>query len=152
VVGRDELLAGRFVAALATEQPDGSAHLTAVWYLWDGEAFLVPTSAASRKARNAAARPRASIMVDARRGIQRGLAATCSAEVLTGEEALRLNARIHVRYLTEEGHALPQLGRLIAESDDATLRLLPRRWHGWDMGEAVGGVHVDPRYVLPLDL
>ena len=47
-----ELLEARLIANLATFNADGSVHLVAMWFLWDGEAVLSPTSATTRKARN----------------------------------------------------------------------------------------------------
>ena len=61
-----ELLRGRRVACLATENADGSIHLTAVWYLFEGDCLYVATSSRSAKARNLRARPKASLMVDIR--------------------------------------------------------------------------------------
>lgn len=49
----------RHLATLTTLRPDGSPHVVAVGFSWDGEAGLarVITFAPSRKARNVAARP-----------------------------------------------------------------------------------------------
>jgi hypothetical protein len=47
-----QLLKGRYVAALATESPDGSIHVVAVWYWYDGTDIFVATSSRSKKARN----------------------------------------------------------------------------------------------------
>jgi hypothetical protein len=47
-----ELLRGRYVAALGTENADGSIHLTAVWYLFEDGALFVATSTKTRKFRN----------------------------------------------------------------------------------------------------
>ena len=44
-----ELLQGRHIATLATEDADGSMHLTAVWYLFEDGALFVATSAKTRK-------------------------------------------------------------------------------------------------------
>jgi hypothetical protein len=52
-----ELLRGRYIATLGTENPDGSIHLTAVWYLFESGCLFVGTSSKSRKCRNVAARP-----------------------------------------------------------------------------------------------
>ena len=71
-----ELLRGRYIATFGTENSDGSIHLTAVWYLFESGSLYVATSSKSRKARNVAARPRASLMVDVRRpGAERGVTA-----------------------------------------------------------------------------
>src|SRR3989442_248801 len=61
------LVEGRRIASLGTLNDDGSAHLTAVWYLYEDGCFFVATSSRSRKARNLAARPRATLMVESRK-------------------------------------------------------------------------------------
>ena len=55
-----EILRGRYIATLGTENADGTIHLTAVWYLFEDGYLFVATSSKSRKARNLAARPKAS--------------------------------------------------------------------------------------------
>jgi len=64
-----EFLKGRFIASLGTENEDGSIHLTAVWYLFEGNCLYVATSSRSRKARNVLSRPKASLMVDSRKRV-----------------------------------------------------------------------------------
>src|SRR5277367_4997461 len=69
-----EMLQRRFIATLGTTNADGSIHLTAVWYLFEEGRLYVATSSKSRKARNVAAQPKASLMVDVRRsGAERGV-------------------------------------------------------------------------------
>ena len=136
---------------LATTDDDGSAYLTAVWYLWEGGAFLVPTAGTSRKARNADARRRASIAVDSRGAALAGVSATGPVEVVRGEEALALNDRIHHRYVTAEGMEDFKLGELLRAGDDVTLRLVPDRWHEWDMEPVFGLRFGDLRLVHPLE-
>ena len=69
-----ELLQGRYIATLATENADGTIHLTAVWYLFEDGDLFIATSSKSRKARNVAARAKASLMVDVRKpGAERGV-------------------------------------------------------------------------------
>lgn len=154
---RAALLAGRYVAALATENDDGSIHMTAVWFLFDSGEFFVATSSRSRKAANLAARPRASIMVDVRRaGDEKGATAVCRAEILSGEKSREMNERIHHRYMSEEALADPRVGPVMARMDDVTVRLTPESWIGWDMrelDEAVFAGHLigTPGYLHPLD-
>lgn len=154
--GAEEILQGRFIASLGTENEDGSIHLTAVWYLFDGSCFYVATSSRTRKARNVAARPRASLMVDIRKpASERGLVAVCAADVIAGENSREINARVHRRYMSEGALADPRAGGTMAAMDDITLRLTPTRWYAWDMrtlDEAVfGGAMKTPGYLLPLD-
>jgi PPOX class probable F420-dependent enzyme len=151
LVDRDALLAGRRIAVLATTNPDGSPYPTAIWYLWTGGAFLMPTSSASRKSRNVVERPDASIVVEERAPGLAGVAASGRAEVIHGEEAAELNARIHARYLTPLGREHPQVGALLTASDDVTIRLVPERWRTWDMRSAFRDLFEDPELVSPLD-
>lgn len=151
MVDRDAILSGRRIATLATTDADGSAYLTAVWYLWAEGAFFIPTSGESRKARNVAARPDASILVDQRGASLRGVAATGPAELVGGDEAGELNARIHARYLTSTGLDDVGLGRVLTASDDVTIRLVPGHWRSWDMDDVFGDLFRDPRLVRPLE-
>jgi nitroimidazol reductase NimA-like FMN-containing flavoprotein (pyridoxamine 5'-phosphate oxidase superfamily) len=155
-VGSEEFLTGRFIASLGTESEDGSIHLTAVWYLFDNGSFYVATASRSRKSRNAAARPKASLMVDIRKPAEeRGLVAVCSAEVIAGERSMEINARIHRRYLSEAALADPRAGGTFAAIDDVTLKLTPKNWYTWDMRKLdevlFGGAMKTPGYLLPLD-
>ena len=61
------LLDGRHYATLATQDADGSLHLTPVWYLFRDEQLFVGTLSTSRKSRNVVARPTASLIVDIRK-------------------------------------------------------------------------------------
>lgn len=155
--GAEEMLAGRYIASLATENEDGSIHLTAVWYLFEAGRLYVATSSRSRKARNAFARPKASLMVDVRNkpASERGLVAMCTVDVVAGESSKEITARIHHRYMSDAAVANPRLGGTLAALDDITLRLTPMGWYAWDMrtlDDAVfGGNMRTPGYLLPLD-
>jgi nitroimidazol reductase NimA-like FMN-containing flavoprotein (pyridoxamine 5'-phosphate oxidase superfamily) len=154
--GSEEILKGRFIASFGTANEDGSTHLTAVWYLFDGQYFYVATSSRSRKARNAVARRTASLMVDSRKpASERGVVAICAVDVIDGERSKEVNARIHARYMSESALADPRAGGALAARDDITLRLAPRSWYAWDMrvlDEVLfGGAMKTPGYLLPLD-
>jgi len=151
-----ELLQGRFLATLATTNADGSAHLTAVWFLFDGESLYVATSSRSRKARNLAVRSKASLMVDSRDPLaSRGVTCTGAAEVIGGENSHALNEKIHRRYLSEVALADPRVGPVFAAWDDITVRLKPESLFTWDMREldraVLGGAMSTPGYLLELE-
>ncbi len=154
---RQELLQGRRIATLATENDDGSIHLIAVWYLFEKGHFYISTFSASRKARNAAARPKASAMVDVRRaGQERGVTASGKVEILRGQESKEVNQRIHARYMSREALADPQVGPVMANMGDITLRLTPNSWVSWDEQELdaqafSGKLCGTPGYLLPLE-
>ncbi len=151
------LLNGRYIATLGTENADGSIHLTAVWYLFESGSLYVATSTRTQKARNAAARPKASLMVDARKpGTERGLTAAGKVEVISGNQSQEINRRIHSRYLSPAALSDPQVGPVFASFDDVTLRLTPLSWITWDMAvldaQAFGGrLGGTPGYMLLLD-
>ncbi|HSA91488.1 MAG TPA: pyridoxamine 5'-phosphate oxidase family protein [Terriglobales bacterium] len=153
-----ELIEGRYVACLGTENPDGSIHLVSVWYLFDGGSLYVATSSRSRKARNLEARPQASLMIDSRDPqASRGVTAMGTAQLLKGEASRQWNARIHRRYLSEAALADPRVGPVFSQWDDITIQLKPDRVIAWDMREADKGVfggafEQNPGYLLKLDL
>jgi PPOX class probable F420-dependent enzyme len=152
-----ELIRGRYIATFGTENSDGSIHLTAVWYLFDAGSLYVATSSRTQKARNVAARPRASLMVDVRRpGAERGVTAAGRVEVISGEQSQEINRHIHSRYLSAAAISDPHVGPVFASFDDVTLRLTPVSWTSWDMAvldaQALGGrLGKTPGYLLPLD-
>lgn len=148
------LLAGRRIASFGTENHDASPHLTAVWYLYQDGSFYVATSSRTRKARNLSVRPRATIMVEARKaGSERGVTATGPVEILSGEKAKEWTSRIHKRYLSAAALADPQVGPVFAAFDDICIRIRPKSWTWWDMADldamVLGGrLAGNPSYVL----
>lgn len=129
-----ELLHARLSATLATVADDGSIHVVAMWFLWDGDALLIPTSHATRKVRNLERDPRATVMIDDSRGgfDLRGVTLVGRAEIVRGEAASLLNRRIHLKYVTEEGLALEPVRRYLS-TDDVTIRFMPERVSSWDL-------------------
>ncbi len=152
-----ELLQGRRVACLATENADGSMHLTSVWYMFEEGSAYVATFSRAVKARNLQARPKASLMVDIRETVgARGVTLMGAAEILTGEASRQWNERIHRRYLSKAALADPRVGPVFAQWDDITIKLTPERVVAWDMREAdkaaFGGTFAaNPGYLLLLE-
>jgi PPOX class probable F420-dependent enzyme len=152
-----ELIRGRYIATLGTENADGTIHLTAVWYLFEAGNLYVATSSRTQKARNVTARPKASLMVDVRKpGAERGVTAAGAVEVISGDQSQEINRRIHSRYLSAGAISDPQIGSVFASFDDVTIRLTPASWVAWDMAvldaQAFGGrLGKTPGYLLPLD-
>jgi PPOX class probable F420-dependent enzyme len=152
-----ELLRGRYIATLGTQNADGTIHLTAVWYVFEDGCLFVATSSRTQKSRNVVARPKASLMVDARRpGTERGVTAAGKVEVISGAQSQKINRSIHSRYLSAAAISDPQVGPVFAAFDDVTLRLTPFSWITWNMAvldaQALGGrLGKTPGYMLPLD-
>jgi PPOX class probable F420-dependent enzyme len=153
----EELLRGRYIATVGTENPDGTIHLTAVWYLFEEGCLFIATSSKSRKARNIAARPKASLMVDVRQpGAERGVSGAGNAQLISGEPSGEINRRIHSRYMSAAAMSDPHIEPVFRAFDDVTIKITPGSWTGWNMAEldaqAFGGrLGATPGYLLPLD-
>jgi PPOX class probable F420-dependent enzyme len=152
-----QFLKGRYIAALATESPDGSIHMVAVWYWFDGSNIFVATSSRSRKARNLQSQAKVSLMIDSRDpAASCGVTILGTAETLTGESSRAANARVHERYMSAAALADPKVGPVFAVWDDVTLRITPKSVITWDMRvadqQAFGGAFAaNPGYLLPLE-
>ena len=152
-----ELLSGRYVAALATASNDGSIHMVAVWYLSEGGAIYVATSSRSRKARNLGANSKVSLMVDSRDpAASRGVTIAGRAQLLTGTQSAEWNEKIHRKYLSQAALADARIGPVFAAWDDVTIRITPASVIAWDMREADrqafgGAFKENPGYLLALE-
>ncbi len=135
-----ELLGARLIANLATLNEDGTVHLVAMWFLWDGEHVLIPTSRKTRKARNLLRDPRATVMIDDSRGgfDLRGITLVGRVEIVEAPESFTLNRRIHEKYVTGAGLALEPVRAYLA-GDDVTLRFVPERISSWDIRDTQQG-------------
>ena len=152
-----QLLNARHIASLATHSPDGSIHVVAVWYWFDGGKIFVGTSSRSRKARNLQSNANVSLMIDAR-----DPAASCgvniagTAQILTGDSSRTRNASIHRKYLSEPALQDPAVGPVFAAVDDITIQITPVSVTPWDMRvidrQFFGGViERNPQYLLPIE-
>ncbi len=151
-VARD-VLGLRLIATLATLAEDGSLYAVPMWFRWDGTSVLICTSARTRKIRNLRRNPRATVMVDQCRGGMevRGVMLVGSAEIIEGTEARELNRSIHLRYVTAQGLALPEV-RGYLDTDDVTVRVRPDRVTTWDLtASPASRALVRAGLALPLD-
>jgi PPOX class probable F420-dependent enzyme len=152
-----QLLDGRYIASFATHNPNGSVHMVAVWFWFDGTDIYVATSSRSRKGRNLRGDPRVSLMIDSRDpAASYGVAVTGSAQVLTGESSRKCNHNVHRKYLSDSALADPKVGPVFAAWDDITVKLAPDSVITWDMREADqqvfgGAFKNNPEYMLPLE-
>lgn len=152
-----ELLAGRYIAALGTESPDGSIHMVSVWYFYDGESIYIATSSRTRKAQNVRDRSKASLMIDSRdTTAQRGIAISGTARLLTGAAASECNAKVHYKYLSEAAIADPKVGPVFAQFDDIAIQITPHSVIAWDMRDLDrqffgASFHNHPEYLLPVE-
>jgi PPOX class probable F420-dependent enzyme len=133
-------------AMLATRNSDGSIHAVPLVYLYSGGLLLMATSSMTQKARNIAARPEVTVTVDDRDNL-RWVSAVGHAELLRGDRSRELNDQLYRQWMTDDG--LRVVGRLLAEEEDVTIAVTPRRWLTWD-GES--GFYAPLRAAgIPLD-
>jgi len=152
-----QLLGSRYIASFATHNPNGSIHIVAVWFWFDGTDIYIATSSRSRKARNLQVNRGGSLMVDSRDpAASYGVTVMGTVEVLSGESSRRCNAEIHRKYLSGAALADPKVGPVFVGWDDITVRLAPTSVIVWDMREA--DQHVfdsafkkNPTYLLPVE-
>ena len=152
-----QLLEGRYIAALATKNPDGSIHVVAVWYWFDGAHIYVATSTRTRKARNLQSKPKISLMIDSSDPAKScGVNIAGDAQMLTGEASRKWNRRVHAKYLSGAALLDPRVGPVFASWDDVTIQITPTSVIAWDMREADRQVfgsafESNPAYLLPLE-
>ena len=151
-----QLLKGRHIASIATQSSNGSIHMVAVWYWFDGAKVYVATSSRSRKARNLQATPRVTLMIDSRDpAASFGVTISGTARLLSGEESQKRNKEIHTKYLSPAALADARVGPVFAGWDDVTIQVTPESVISWDMREADrqvfgGAFESNPGYLLPL--
>jgi len=152
-----QLLQGRYVATFATQNPNGSIHMVAVWYWFDGTNVYIATSSRSRKARNLDSVSKLSLMIDSRDpAASFGATISGSVKILTGDESKKHNAKVHQKYLSPAALADPKVGPVFAGWDDITVQLTPTSVFSWDMREADREVfgsafEKNPSYLLSLE-
>jgi PPOX class probable F420-dependent enzyme len=78
----EERLRSEEVARRATVRPDGQPQSVPVWFLWDGEGFLVYSRPGARKLRNIEANPKINLNLNSNANGGDVVRAECVAEVL----------------------------------------------------------------------
>jgi len=151
------LLESRYIASLATKNPDGSTHMVAVWYWFDGAHIYIATSTRTRKVRNLQSTPKISLMIDSRDpAASCGINIVGTVQILTDELSRMWNGRVHAKYLSDAALADPRVGPVFASWDDVTIEITPTSVIAWDMREADRQVfgsafESNPTYLLPLE-
>jgi PPOX class probable F420-dependent enzyme len=148
----EELLDARLIGVLATLEPDGAVHAVPLWYAVADGAIVFASGAASRKVRNLERDPRATLVLhDSRSGFEVcGASLRGRASIARGAAADSLIARVHRRYVSESGLALPTAREFLA-GDDVALVFRPERAVTWDnRANPATAALQDARGALPL--
>ncbi len=127
----EEVLAQREIATLGTLNDDGSVHLAYVIFLFRDGVFRLETSSVTRKARNIAARPTASIVVGGRASSGRPVMveAEGTARIIEAPDAHPLNRQVLEKYVVDD--AVDALNATWSRFDDVSIELAPVRWRSW---------------------
>jgi general stress protein 26 len=126
--------------------------LTAVWFLFENAKFFIPTYSSSKKIRNVQRNNHATILVDrASPGFDvQGVMIAGRATIVGGQEALQLNRKVHLKYLTSSAMDEPVLKASLR--DDVTICISPERAASWDHTQrAVAQVVRERGLFWPLD-
>jgi PPOX class probable F420-dependent enzyme len=150
-----EILGHQLYAVLCTHNADGSIHAVPVIYQYaDGQLFIA-TSSTTHKARNVAVRSEVTVTVEDRENV-RWVSAVGHAELIRGDHSRELNDRLYRLWMTVDG--VDVIGSILADDEDVTIVVTPRRWLTWDIETGLyeplrdAGIPVDePRRWFRLD-
>ena len=78
----EERLRSEEVAWMTTVRPDGQPQSVPVWFLWDGESFLIYSRPNARKLKNLAENPRINLNLNSNDVGEDVVRAECTAEVV----------------------------------------------------------------------
>jgi hypothetical protein len=139
------LLDRRLYALIGTQNDDGTAHLAPVMYLYDNGRIVFETGAATRKARNIAARRHATVLIQTPEAAW--VAGAGPAAIVAGDAASHHRDQIRGKYLTPQGRQV--CDDLLDEMDDVIIVVHPTHWLSWDLTsfmEALATRGVDPTH------
>ena len=138
--GLEARFAAERIAWLTTVRPDGAPHVVPVWYLWDGDSFIVFSKPTARKVRNIAADGRVMLAIG-------DPAADFDVQLIDGEAHLLDRPAIEVldqRLVAKYGPWMADVSLSPAEfaaTYSQVIRVTPTRylpWRGRTGGRPVG--------------
>ena len=126
----EERLHNEEIAWLSTVRPDGQPQSVPVWFLWDGEGFLVYSRPGARKLRNTEANPKINLNLNSNAGGGDVVRAGCEAEVLAdAPPATEIGP-----YLEKYREGMGRIGfgpDSFARAYSVAVRATPARWQVW---------------------
>ncbi|MFN2538512.1 MAG: pyridoxamine 5'-phosphate oxidase family protein [Mycobacteriales bacterium] len=135
---REAFLQAQRTCRVATIGADGSPHVSALWFVWDGSALWMNSVVASQRWTNVVRDPRVSVLVDA------GEAFTelCGVELIGTVEVV---GEVPRTAEPSDALAVPEAmfgakyagGAFVADGRHAWLRLVPEKVVSWDFRKLV---------------
>ena len=118
------------MAWLTTVRPDGQPQSVPVWFLWDGEAFLIYSQPDRRKLKNVARNPRVHLNLNSN---DRGGDVARAEGTAVVDEGFPLANEV-AGYLEKYRTAIARIGyapEVFARAYSVALRVSPTRWQVW---------------------
>ena len=126
----EERLRNEEIAWLTTVRPDGQPQSVPVWFLWDGEGFLVYSRPGAWKLRNIEANPKVNLNLNSNDSGGDVVRAECVAEVQgDAPSAVEVGA-----YLEKYREGIARIGfdpGGFARAYSVAIRATPTRWQVW---------------------
>src|SRR5215831_2395333 len=137
----EKLLSMKLIANLATIDDDGGIHMVPMWFLRVAEDICIPTSRNTHKYRNVRKKACASVMIDiSRAGLNlKGVLIRGRVELTYGEEAIRINRMIHLKYVTPEALNDVKVATYLSRGDDVTVKVNMDRIISWNLSDSNAG-------------
>jgi PPOX class probable F420-dependent enzyme len=137
---RDEFVARKLVARMATQRADGWPHVTPIWYVWEGGRFLLSLGNSRRHLANLRRDPHVTMCVDIDPRVEDPTktprAAVCFglAELVTDEARVReVTEKMEMRYL---GAVPPEFEEALWFEGRTVVIIEPQRWLAWDQSKS----------------
>ncbi len=125
-----ERLQKELVIWLTTVTPDGAPQPTPVWFLWDGESFLIYTQPGSAKLRNLAHNPRAALHLNCDEW--GGSVAVFSGRLVVAQDEPRaVQNPAYLEKYREGIRDIQMTPQSFSDSYSVALRLTPEKIRAW---------------------
>jgi len=137
---RDEFVARKLVARMATLRADGWPHVTPIWYVWEDGRFLLSLGNSRRHLANLRRDPHVTMCVDIDPRVEDPTktprAAVCFglAELVEEGPLVReVTEKMELRYL---GAVPPEFEEALWFEGRTVVIIEPQRWLAWDQSKA----------------
>ena len=137
---RDEFVARKLVARMATQRGDGWPHVTPIWYVWEDGRFLLSLGNSRRHLANLRRDPHVTMCVDVDPRVEDPTktprAAVCFglAELVEEGPLVReVTEKMELRYL---GAVPPEFEEALWFEGRTVVIIEPQRWLAWDQSKS----------------
>jgi PPOX class probable F420-dependent enzyme len=137
---RDEFVARKLIARMATQRADGWPHVTPIWYVWEDGRFLLSLGNSRRHLANLKRDPHVTMCVDVDPRVEdptktpRAVVCFGLAELVEEGPLVReVTEKMELRYL---GAVPPEFEEALWFEGRTVVIIEPQRWLAWDQSKA----------------